>query len=81
MPAGSQGLALLLPRTTEQVSRVLAFCCRANRKVVVQGGLTGLVQGAFTGTLSAALAPGGVRLGCARLTTLDDFRNHLMSAA
>lgn len=39
-------LALILPRTTEEVSRLLACCSRLGVPVVPQGGLTGLSGGA-----------------------------------
>jgi FAD/FMN-containing dehydrogenase len=39
-------LALLLPRSTEEVSQCLAICHAHGQKVVVQGGMTGLAGGA-----------------------------------
>lgn len=39
-------VALLLPRSTEEVSQCLSICHAHSQKVVVQGGLTGLVGGA-----------------------------------
>lgn len=39
-------LALLLPRSTEEVSRCLAICHAHGNKVVPQGGMTGLAGGA-----------------------------------
>lgn len=39
-------LALLLPRSTEEVSRCLAICNTYNQRLVLQGGMTGLAGGA-----------------------------------
>ena len=39
-------LALVLPRTTEEVSAALAICHDAGQPVVTQGGMTGLAAGA-----------------------------------
>jgi FAD/FMN-containing dehydrogenase len=39
-------LALLLPRSTEEVSQCLAICHAFDQKVVLQGGMTGLAGGA-----------------------------------
>lgn len=44
--AGDEPLALALPRTTDEVSRLLACCSRLRVPVVPQGGLTGLSGGA-----------------------------------
>ncbi len=38
--------ALGLPRTTQELSRIMAICHEAGQRVVVQGGLTGLAGGA-----------------------------------
>lgn len=43
---GAAPLALLRPRETGDVARMLALCHAARRPVVVQGGLTGLAGGA-----------------------------------
>ncbi len=56
MAPGSRSSVLLLPRDTEDVSRVLALCHQARRPVVAQGGLTGLVHGAVCGVDEVALA-------------------------
>ena len=45
---GIEARAILRPRTTEQVSRILAICNEAGQPVVAHGGLTGLVEGAVT---------------------------------
>src|SRR5690349_8851867 len=50
--------AVVLPRTTEQVARVVAFCNAARIGVVPQGGNTGYVGGATpldTGSIVLAL--------------------------
>ena len=39
-------LALILPRSTEQVSHALAICNAHKRPIVTQGGMTGLAAGA-----------------------------------
>ncbi|HQV09557.1 MAG TPA: FAD-binding oxidoreductase, partial [Thauera sp.] len=44
--AGGQPLAILRPRSTDDVSRMLAICHAHGQAVVPQGGLTGLVGGA-----------------------------------
>ena len=45
-PAPTRALALLTPRSTEQVSQALAVCHAHQQPVVTHGGLTGCVQGA-----------------------------------
>lgn len=42
-----QPLALVRPRTTQEVARVLAICNATKQPVVVQGGRTGLVRAAL----------------------------------
>ncbi len=44
-PAPTQALMLLRPRTTEEVSEILKICHAHDQSVVVQGGLTGMVEG------------------------------------
>jgi FAD/FMN-containing dehydrogenase len=39
-------VAVLKPKTTEQLSQIMALCHQYNQPVVVQGGLTGLAGGA-----------------------------------
>ena len=41
-----QPLALLKPKTTQQLSEIMALCHEHDQPVVIQGGLTGLAGGA-----------------------------------
>lgn len=52
----AQPLALLRPRTTQQVSQALAICHQYRQPVVVQGGLSGLAGGACTQERDIALS-------------------------
>ena len=52
----TRAAALLLPRTTEQVSRALAICHAAHQPVVPQGGMTGLAGGAIPRATDIALS-------------------------
>ncbi|MGF6535338.1 FAD/FMN-containing dehydrogenase [Paraburkholderia sp. GAS206C] len=52
----TRAAALLLPRTTEQVSRALAICHAAHQPVVPQGGMTGLAGGAIPRAADIALS-------------------------
>jgi len=45
-PLGAPPLAVARPRSTEEVSAILALCHRHGQPVVPQGGLTGLAAGA-----------------------------------
>lgn len=65
MPHGSGGAAVVLPRSTGEVSRALALCHAARCPVVPQGGLTGLVGGAVSGQ-------GEVALSLARMRRVED---------
>ena len=58
--------ALLLPRTTEQVSRALALCHAAHQPVVPQGGMTGLAGGAIARS-------GDVALSLERLSGIEEI--------
>jgi len=49
-------IALVLPRTTEDVSTALAICHRHRQPVVTQGGLTGLAGGAHPGEGEVAIS-------------------------
>jgi len=44
----TQAKALLRPESTQQVSEVMRLCHEVGQSVVVQGGLTGVVQGAVS---------------------------------
>ena len=48
--------AVVRPASTEQVSAVMRICSSANRKIVVQGGLTGLCGGAIPREEEVALS-------------------------
>ncbi|MCA8022644.1 FAD-binding oxidoreductase [Burkholderia metallica] len=50
--------ALLLPRTTDEVSRALALCNDARQPVVPQGGMTGLAGGAIPRSGDIAMSLG-----------------------
>jgi FAD/FMN-containing dehydrogenase len=54
--APTRPAALLLPRTTEQVSRALTICNNARQPVVPQGGMTGLAGGAIPRAADIALS-------------------------
>lgn len=56
--------ALVRPRTTEEVSAVLAACHAARRAVVPRGGGTGLVDGILC-------APGDIALSLERMTGIE----------
>ena len=58
-------LAVLRPRTTEDVSRALRRCHAASQPLVVQGGLTGLAGGATP-------RPGEIALSLERLTGVEE---------
>lgn len=46
--ASIEALAIVRPKTTDEVSAILSLCNRRGQKVVAHGGLTGLVEGAIT---------------------------------
>ena len=58
-------LALILPRTTEQVSRALALAHAHGYPIVPQGGMTGLVGGATPGA-------GEIALSLERMTGIEE---------
>src|SRR5690349_9879681 len=43
---GETPLAIIRPRTTQEVAQALAICSKHRQPVVTQGGLTGLAGGA-----------------------------------
>ncbi|MCS6825759.1 MAG: FAD-binding oxidoreductase, partial [Caldilinea sp.] len=47
-PTPLEALAIVRPRTTEEVATVLRLCYAARQPVVVRGGATNLVQGTRT---------------------------------
>ncbi len=62
--AGIEAKAIVRPRDTGEVSRILAICNRAGQPVVAHGGLTGLVEGAVT-------APSEVVLSFERMNAIE----------
>jgi FAD/FMN-containing dehydrogenase len=54
-PPDAKPLGLALPSSTEEVSRILAWCSANGVPVVPQGGMTGLVGGAVPGSTPALL--------------------------
>ncbi len=59
-----QAQALIRPKTTEQVSKALKICHQHNQPLVVNGGLTGCVQGAVAG-------PEEIILSLERMTAIE----------
>lgn len=59
-------IAVIRPRTTEDVSRALRLCSRLGISVVPQGGMTGLVGGAQP-------VAGGVALSLDRMTAVEEI--------
>lgn len=59
-------VALLLPRTPEQVAAALRVCNLHQQPLAIQGGLTGLAGGASS-------QPGEIALSLARLNAIEDF--------
>ena len=62
---GIQARAIVRPRTTDEVSRILSICNCAGQSVVVHGGLTGLVEGAVS-------APGDIALSLERMNDIEE---------
>jgi len=60
----SPPLAILEPRSSEEVSQVLAFCNRLQIPLAIQGGMTGLVGGANS-------MPGEAVLSLAKLNRIE----------
>lgn len=52
----TQALAVLRPQSTEQMSAIMKLCHAANQPVVVQGGKTGLVDGAVSSANEIAIS-------------------------
>lgn len=59
-------VALLLPRTTDQVAAALAICAAHRQPLVIQGGLTGLAGGAHPGK-------GEIALSLERMTGIEEI--------
>lgn len=53
---GCEARAIIRPRTTEEVSKVLRACYEANQPVVPHGGLTGLVEGNLANSSEVVLS-------------------------
>ena len=64
--SGGTPLAILRPRSTAELARMLAICNAHGRAVVPQGGLTGLVGGAVPGE-------GQVVVSLERMTAIEDI--------
>ena len=58
--------AIVRPRTTEEVSQVLAMCNEIKQPVVAHGGLTGLVESAVT-------APNEIVLSLERMNRIEEI--------
>lgn len=58
--------AIVRPRTTDEVAAILALCNRRGQAVVVQGGKTGMVDGAVA-------APGEIALSLERMNAIESI--------
>jgi FAD/FMN-containing dehydrogenase len=58
-------LAVLRPRTTDEVSKILRLCAQTRQPVVPWGGRTGLVDGAY--------AEGAVAISLDRMSAVEDI--------
>jgi FAD/FMN-containing dehydrogenase len=65
-PAPLRARALLRPRSTDQLSRVMKLCHAAGQPVVTHGGLTGCVQG-------ASVSDDEVVVSLERMTAIEDI--------
>ena len=63
-PDNLKAAALVRPANTDEVSRVMRWCCENNIGVVTHGGLTGLVHGADAG-------PGEIILSLERMRAIE----------
>ena len=59
-------LAVLRPRSTEEISAALRLCHTAAQPVVTEGGKTGLVTGALAG-------PGEIALSLERMNRIEQL--------
>jgi FAD/FMN-containing dehydrogenase len=57
--------AILRPRTTEEISQIMALCHAAGQPVVVHGGLSGWVRGVST-------KPGEIALSLERMNVIEE---------
>jgi FAD/FMN-containing dehydrogenase len=62
----TEAFALVRPRSTQEVARVMSVCHRRRQKVVVQGGMTGLVDGALA-------QPDELALSLERLNRIEEI--------
>ncbi|MEY1674459.1 FAD-binding oxidoreductase [Gordonia sp. ABKF26] len=63
--------AVIRPRTTDEVSRVVAGCARSGVRICVQGGNTGLVGGSVPPARDGSADP-LIVLSTVRMTDIDD---------
>ncbi|MDR5753852.1 MULTISPECIES: FAD-binding oxidoreductase [unclassified Caballeronia] len=64
--APARPAALVLPRSTDEVSRALAICNEARQSVVPQGGMTGLAGGAIA-------RPADIAISLERLAGIEEI--------
>ena len=79
-----RALAVVLPGTTDEVARVVAWCAQTRTPVVPQGGNTGLVGGAHAGRLrprDRAVAQAHDPDPCGRSSEQHDDRRSRLHAA
>lgn len=55
-PGGTEPVALVRPRSTEEVAAVLRICHEHNQPVVPLGGMTGLVEGTWSNNRELAIS-------------------------
>lgn len=65
--------ALLLPKSTEQVSAIVRVCARVGTAIVAQGGNTGLSGGAIPDTSGTQVLLGLSKMNRIRSVDADDF--------
>ena len=63
-PSPTEAKALVRPQTTQQVSDVLRVCHERGQPVVIQGGLTGVVEGALA-------SPDEIIISLERMTAIE----------
>jgi D-lactate dehydrogenase (cytochrome) len=74
-----RALAVVLPATTEEVARIVAWCSRTGTPVVPQGGNTGLVGGATPDDSGRAILVSLKRM--TRIRAVDPANNTLTAEA